>query len=189
MAEESQSGPQIIVAFQNYAPPFDAEKAVRRMLRDVPLKFLHGLHTIVLTNVSALSRKERDRKTWGRRRVALGETFGYYTQEWHGEPARITLLFDNVEKRWGRSWLRFGFTRDAVLADLLYHEIGHHIHRLHVPEYEGRENVAEKWSKKLWGKFLRHQYWYLMPLFYPLAWINGLGKTIAKQFRKSGAKP
>jgi hypothetical protein len=63
MPEEIHSGPQIVVAFQNYPPPFNAEKAVRRMLRDVPAKFLLGLHTIVLTNVSVLSRKERDRKT------------------------------------------------------------------------------------------------------------------------------
>jgi hypothetical protein len=27
--------PQIILAFQNYAPPFDAEKTIRRMLRIV----------------------------------------------------------------------------------------------------------------------------------------------------------
>jgi len=98
MAEEAQSGPLIIVAFQNYTPPFNAEKAVRRMLRDVPAKFLHGLHTIVLTNVSALSRKERDRKTCGRRRVALGETLGYYSQEWRGNPAHITILVDNLER-------------------------------------------------------------------------------------------
>jgi hypothetical protein len=76
MAEETQSGPRIIVGFQDYAPPYDAEKAVRRMLRDVPPKFLRGLHTIVLTNISALSREERGRKTWGRRRVSLGETLG-----------------------------------------------------------------------------------------------------------------
>jgi len=28
MAEESQAYPRIVVAFQNYAPPFDAEKAI-----------------------------------------------------------------------------------------------------------------------------------------------------------------
>src|SRR2546425_10554986 len=109
MAEEMHPGPEIIVAFQNYTPPFDAERAVRRMLRDVPPKFLRGLHTIVLTNVSALSRKERDRKTWGRRRVALGKALGYYSQEWRGEPAHITNLVDNLERGWGRGRARGGF--------------------------------------------------------------------------------
>lgn len=189
MDEEIQPSPQIVVAFQNYTPPFDAEKAVRRLLRIVAANFLWGLHTIVLTNVGALSHNEREQKGLGRRRAPLREGLGYYTRAWKGQPARITLLLDNVEKRWGRSWLRFGFVRDVVLADLFYHELGHHIHRLHVPEYEGRENVADKWSKKLWGKFLRHEYWYLLPLFYPFALVIRLGKKIAKQFRGIQTKP
>ncbi len=149
-----------------------------------------GLHAIVLTNMGSLSRKERDRRTRGRdRRIALGQALGYYTQAWKGEPARITLLLDNLEKQWGRSWLRFGLTRDTILSNLLFHELGHHIHQLHIPEHEGREKVADKWSKKLRGKFLRHQYWYLLPLFYPFERISRLGRKIAKQFRGIQAKP
>jgi hypothetical protein len=189
MAEETKSAPRIVVAFQDYIPPFDAEKTILRMLLTVPPKYLWGLHAIVITNVRSLSRKERDQRTRGRdRRIALGQALGYYTQAWKGEPARITLLLDNLEKQWGRSWLRFGFTRDTILSDLLFHELGHHIHRLHIPEYEGRENVADKWSKKLRGKFLRHQYWYVMPLIYPFVWITRLGKKIAKQFPRTQAK-
>jgi hypothetical protein len=188
-AEEKGSGLRIVVAFQNYKPPFDSEKVIRSMLVVVPANYLWGLHSIVLTNVQALPRYSRERKGGGRRRAPLRESLGYYTRTWKGEPARITLLIDNLEKHWGRSWLRFGFIRDILLAEVLFHEIGHHIHRLHIPEFDGPENVAEKWSKKLSGKFLRHQYWYVMPLFYPLVWINRLGKKIAKQFRGIQAKP
>ncbi len=184
MAEETQSGPQIIVAFQDYTPPFNAEKAIRRMLRCVPSKFLRGLHAIVLTNAGALSRKERDRKTWGRRRVALGEALGYYSQEWRGEPARITILADNLEKRRGRRWLRVGLIRDAALSEVLFHELGHHIHHIHRPEYEGKENVADKWSKRLTRKFMSGRYWYLLPLAAPIALIVGLGQDIAKLYRR-----
>src|SRR6266849_2764764 len=106
MAEEIQSGPQVVVAFQNYNPPFDAEKTIRRLLRIVSANYLWGLHAIVLTNMGALSRKEREEKGLGRRRVPLKESLGYYNREWKGQPARITLLLDNVEKQWGRSWLR-----------------------------------------------------------------------------------
>ncbi len=187
MAKESQSGPRIVLAFQNYTPPFDVEKAIGRMLRVVPPNYLRGLHSIVLTNVQALSREARERKGLGRRRVPLSESFGYYTRSWKGEPARITLLIDNLEKRWGRSWLRFGILRDVALTELFYHELGHHIHRLHVPEYEGRENVAEKWSKKLWAKFFQHQYWYLLPLFFPFAYVLRWGKKIAKRLRGLGS--
>lgn len=39
MSGETNSGPHIVLAFQDYAPPFDAEKAVRRMLRIVPTNY------------------------------------------------------------------------------------------------------------------------------------------------------
>jgi hypothetical protein len=167
--EGNQFGPQIVVAYQNYKPPFDSEKVIRAMLAIVPTRYLWGLHSIVLTNVQALPHESRIRKGAGRRRIPLGKALGYYTQAWKGEPARVTVLIDNLEKRWGRAWLRFGFIRDIVVAEVLYHEIGHHIHRLHIPEFEGPENVAEKWSKKLRGKFLRVHYWYLIPVISPLA--------------------
>jgi hypothetical protein len=154
------------------------------MLRIVPPKYLWGLHSVVLTNVDALSRKERDRKTWGRRRVSLGEALGYYNQEWRGEPAHITILIDNVEKRTGRKWLRAGFVRDMDLAEVFFHELGHHIHRVHKPKYEGREDVADKWSKKFTTKFLADRYWYLLPIAVPIALINGLAQDIAKLYRK-----
>jgi hypothetical protein len=184
VTEEPKSGPRIVEAFQNYKPPFNAEKAVRRMLRAIPPKFLLGLHAIVLTNVSALSRKDRDRKTWGRRRVSLGEALGYYSEAWKGQPAQVTLLLDNIEKRMGRTWWRIGIARDFLLSETFFHEIGHHIHRFHKPEYEGKENVADKWSRKLSGKFIRDRYWYLFPLAVPISLLIEVGKDMAKLYRK-----
>jgi len=183
MAEDSQSGPRIVLAFQNYTQPFDAEKAIRRMLRIVPPKYLWGLNSIVLTNVDALSHKERERKTWGRRRVTLGEALGYYTPEWSGGSAHITILMDNLEKRLGK-WQHFGFARDAAVAELLFHELGHHIHEVHKPKYEDKEDVADKWSKKFTIKFLRDRYWYLLPVAAPVALINALVGDIARRWRK-----
>src|SRR5882757_107851 len=129
MAEQMESMPRIVESLQAYTPPFDAKKAIHRMLGDTPPRLLDGLHSVVLTNSGALSRKERDRKTWGRRRVALGDTLGYYSQEWRGEPAHITILLDNLEKRMGRKWLRIALFRDLELSEVFFHELGHHIHR------------------------------------------------------------
>ena len=185
MTEVANTGPQIVVAFQNYAPPFDAEKAILRMLRIVPPNYLWGLPSIVLTNVQALSRKERDRKTWGRRHVALGETLGYYTPEWRGQPAHITILLDNLEMRMGRKWLRWGIVRDAELSRLFFHELGHHIHDVHKPQYENKEDVADKWSKKLRVKFLRQRYWYLVPVLFPMGRLLNWRDKMKKQSHKS----
>jgi hypothetical protein len=135
----------------------------------------------VPTNVAVLSRKERERKTWGRRQVKLGEALGYYSG-WKGEPARITILVDTFGKQLGRSWMRFGILRDLKLSDLFFHELGHHIHRVHRPEYEGKENVADQWSKKLSRKFIRIRYWYLIPVVAPIAGTIRLGRNIAKLY-------
>jgi len=83
----------------------------------------------------------------GRRRVALGDTLGHYRQEWRGEPAHITILLGNLEKRMGRKWLRIALFRDLELSEVFFHELGHHIHRVHRPGYKEREDVADKWSK------------------------------------------
>ena len=184
MGGETNSGPQIVVAFQGYTPPFDAEKAVRRMLRIVPTNYLWGLHNIVLTNTHALSRRERDRKTWGRRRVTLGQARGYYTAEWKREAAHITILIDNLERHMGRQWLRVGLVRDMELADVLFHELGHHIHRVHRPKYEEKEDVADKWRDKFARKFLQSRYWYLVPLAVPIVLVIDLSKWAAKLFRR-----
>jgi len=180
MTEETRLKPQLIEAFQGYSPSFEVAKAIRRMLRDVPPEFLHGLNSIVLTNVAALGQKERDRKTRGRgRRLGLGEAVGYYSKAWKGEPARITILVDNFEKQWKRPLLRVEFIRNLVFSSLLFHELGHHIHQIHRPEYERRENVADKWSMKLSNRYLRSRYWYLMPLIVPISLLFKLGKRVA----------
>jgi hypothetical protein len=187
MKEDTQPKPHIIEAFEGYTPSFDVTRAVRRMLRDVPPKFLHGLTSIVLTNVDALGRQERNRRTRGRgQRTTPGETLGYYSETWKGNPAHITILVDNFEKRWGRSWLRLGLIRDFAFSKLLFHELGHHIHRVHRPKHEGPENVADKWSKRLSGKYVRDRYWYLLPVAVPISLVLGIGKDIAKLFRRMG---
>jgi hypothetical protein len=94
------------------------------------------------------------------------------------------LLLDNIEKSMGRSWWRIGIARDFTLSEIFFHELGHHIHRVHKPEYEGKENVAEKWSRKLSGKFMRDRYWYLFPVALPISLLIGIGKDIARLFRK-----
>jgi hypothetical protein len=65
-----------------------------------------------------------------------------------------------------------------ALATVLYHEIGHHIHAVHKPVHEGRENVADKWKNWLCGRFLRRHYWYAMPLLFPVAAIFEWAKRL-----------
>jgi hypothetical protein len=67
------------------------------------------------------------------------------------------------------------------IGEVLYHEIGHHIHAEHRPVHDGKENVAEDWSRKLWRQFVRSHYWYLTPVLYVLALSL---KPIARRYKR-----
>jgi len=68
-----------------------------------------------------------------------------------------------------------------AFGEVLFHEIGHHMHRTRAPEFKEREDVADSWEKRLSRVFFRKRYWYLMPVVYllwPLFWLkNKLAKS------------
>ena len=45
--------------------------------------------------------------------------------------------------------------RDFLLAPVLFHEIGHHIHANFRPEFREREDVADSWQAKLERSYYR----------------------------------
>jgi len=59
------------------------------------------------------------------------------------------------------------FLRDIIFGQVLFHEIGHHIQHTIRPEYDEREDVADKWAGKLNANFVRKKYWYALPLLIP----------------------
>jgi hypothetical protein len=63
------------------------------------------------------------------------------------------------------------------VAQTLYHEIGHHIHYTIRPEYKEKEDVADRWSKKLTAKFLRRKYWYIIPIAKTIGFFTRLRAT------------
>ena len=187
MSTATPREPQIIEAFNGYDPSFPVTKLVRKMLRSVPPKFLGGLHAVVLTNAAALSRQQRKKRGLGTR-TPIEETLGYYSEVWMGEPARITLLLDNIEKQWPGWWWRIGFIRAMAVSRTFFHELGHHIHRVHRPKYEDREDVAKKYSRKLSSQFLLGRYWYLVPIAAPIALIVGLASDVKGLVRRLRAR-
>lgn len=176
--------PEVVENYRDLEPPAQVRKAVENLLKAVPQKYLAGLKTIVLTDQGALTRDQRRQKIWGRtRRYPLAESRGLYYEATNRNSATVWLFVDNTMRAWPRSLWKFPFLCYIELSEVLYHEIGHHIHAVHRPEYEGKENVAEDWSLKLWGRFLRRHYWYMMPLLYPLAKTFNLFKKIKRHFR------
>jgi hypothetical protein len=124
MAEsERPTQPQIFEAYRDYSPPYNAKRIIEMLLRYAPSEDLIGLHSIVLTNSSGLSRDERRQKTWSRnRKVRLSECLGWYSRATRSSVARITILVDNIVRCETKFTLRIGFMRSMSLASVLYHE-------------------------------------------------------------------
>jgi hypothetical protein len=160
---------EIKSAYLDYEPPFDVERAVRRMLDLTPPEHLAGLRTIVLRNAAGLNHERRRSKTLSRKRkVAIARCRGLYHQRWKGEPAWIEIFVDNVFRDCPRPLLWFSILRESYLGDIVFHELGHHVHFTKVPEHREREDVAEKWKKRLGRIYFRKRFWYLLPALIPL---------------------
>ena len=164
-------GPHIIEAYKNYSPPPQVLGIVGVLLKSVPPEHLTGLKTIVLTNCEALSHDQRRRKLWSRgRKAGMHRVLGSYHQAWKGDAAWIDLFVDQIVYRYTFPFMfRLPVLPYIPFSSVLYHEIGHHIHKTSRPEFNEREDVANRWRDKLNRSFLRRRYWYLMPVLFPLS--------------------
>ena len=158
--------------YKEYIPHPKIKKSIKRMISNVPQKRLLGIHVIILTNTKALNNKKRRQKTKSRKRkVALNKCLGWYIQKWDKNPAYIELLIDNIFENIPKWFYYSDFLVDIVLSSTVYHEIGHHIHYTQAPEFNEREDVAEKWKKKLSKKYFTRKYWYIVYPIKPIIYV------------------
>jgi hypothetical protein len=159
MAVEAHAVPEVREAYFAYTPPFDVAALVRDLLSYVPAEYLRGLKFVVLLNASGLSRRDRRRRipSQGKRYLA-GGCLGFYCHEHTGEPAHIGIHVDRVIQQAARLALRVSIYRDSLFAWILYHELGHHIHRVLHPEHREPENVANAWAERLRNALFQQKY-------------------------------
>jgi hypothetical protein len=157
------TSPQVIVTFVGYEPPFDVATTAQRILDSVPRKYLTGLGTVVLTNSGALPSKRRNNIIKARqRKVRTGAAAGLYHPAANGNRAWIEIFVDNTLRGWERGWwLRVPFIRESKLSDVLFHEIGHHIHYAVRPEYREKEDVADVWKVRLQRNYHQQRFAWL----------------------------
>lgn len=143
-----------------YKPPFDVTQIVERMVESVPPKYLVGLSEIVLTDHGDMPRKHRRSVTYSRnKKVRIMNTRGLYHPAWKGKRAWIEIFVDATLKHWEKGfWLKFPFLREAELGEVLFHEIGHHIHHSVRPEYREQEDVADVWKVRLHRNYARKRF-------------------------------
>ncbi len=164
--------PDIEERYAKYQPSFDVAKVVHDLMAPVPEKYLRGLRKVLLVDSGALSSRERRGRVRSRKRkVDLATVRGLYHHN-NGQPW-IEIRADQTIEQW-KTHIRGGFwlpiVRYLCIADVFYHELGHHIHRTIRPEFAEKEDVAEGWRKKLTASFIRKRYWYFLPILLAASW-------------------
>lgn len=169
---------RIVEAYRDYTPPLNVASLIRQLLDSVPERCLRGLDCVVLTNEAGLSKRERLPR--GSRRKRKGKVvFGRYRSRSRSGGSYIELRVDNIVAALKGWKLHIPFLRNFVFGHILFHEIGHHIHRLIRPEYKEKEGVANKWAGRLNVNFMRKKYWYATFLIRP-------GAKLYKSMRRNG---
>ncbi len=159
---------RITEAYRGYTPGVNAARIVRDLLDSVPDKYLHGLDSVVLTNESALPRRDRRGKIKSRKRKHdKSRILGRYHPRWRGEKAYIELRVDKIVTYMRGMPLWIPFLRNIGFGLVLFHELGHHIHHTVRPEHAEKEDVADSWAGKLTVNLIRKKYWYLIPIIKP----------------------
>ena len=150
---------KVVEQYHNYSPPIDVYGSVRLLLRFVPPEHLVGLHKVVLTNSEEVGKRIRGKILSERQRIKPADCAGLYST------GRVLLLIDQIFQQYPELFLLVPPFKTYVIAEILYHEIGHHIHRLEQPGYRAnREAVADQWKEQLLRGFLRQRYWYMAKL-------------------------
>jgi hypothetical protein len=138
-------------------------RSVERLIAGIPPEYLAGLEKIVLRDSSVLTPHEKKKRAQRPGQVLLGT---YHRGR--GETRSYIDLFateiaeDTGSLRWLSLWA------DLVVSRVLYHEIGHHIHRHIRPEHRDPETVASEWRRTLTRHYFRRRYWYLVPVVTPV---------------------
>jgi hypothetical protein len=154
--------------YKDFEPPRAALKAIKRFIHHTPEKYFAGLHSISLTNADALNRKLRRQKTKSRgKTVSLNNSSGWYVEKWNNEPAYIVLLIDKILDGYPLWALKINLIADVALSGTFFHELGHHVHKTRAPEHLEREDVADKWKRRLSRKFFWKKHWYFLVLIMP----------------------
>jgi len=135
-------------------------RSLQLLLRYVPHEHLTGLHQIVLTNSESLRGTVRGTLTSEKRRIRRSECQGLYGN------GRVLLIVDRIFLNVPEIFLLVPPFKTFLIGEVLYHEIGHHIHRIEEPGYrDDKEAVADEWKEELLQMFLSRRYWYLAGTF------------------------
>jgi hypothetical protein len=148
---------EVVEAYRDYTAPSGTRTTLQVLLETVRPELAAGLGHVVLTNAAALTgARKHERGFWRGKKIRHAtQARGLYHQFWHGQPAWVELFVDQTFQGAPAWLLRLHLVRLALLGPVLYHELGHHIHKTSHPEYAERETVADDWSRRLFQEHVR----------------------------------
>ncbi len=154
---------------------------VQRLLDSTPRRYLLGLGSIVVICVEELPKRERRRLAEDRR----GNILGRYHPATKGQVAWIELFADRMLYTPGTAWRRLPLLRDLFVGRVLFHEIGHHVHRAIEPTPIPSELAAEQWRRRLMKQAFGHRLGAARPLIWlALKITRAIRKLLARVRRQ-----
>ena len=156
--------------YRQYSAPPWVRPSVERLLSTLPPGYLAGLEALVLTDSSTIS-KGKTRRVNGRKYLAR-ECRGFYFPRTPERAAFITIAVDNVI--WHRMrGVPLDSLRDALLGEVVYHEVGHHLDVTLGAAARSGEAAADDWSSRLTEIHLRKMYPLTTRVLSAGAWLLG----------------
>jgi hypothetical protein len=142
---------------------FNLEKKINRLIDIIPKDHIIGLEKIVI--VDEIKNKK------------VRNAAGIYKKKHGLEPAYIEISVEAVYKKMPKILFYLPFIAKFTLADVLYHEIGHHYHYKykHGVNKRRKESFAENYRKDM----LKKAFWIWLIFLKPISpLIRYLSKTV-----------
>ena len=140
-AKRLPSKVKIVEQYYDYRPAVRVYGSVEVLLRYVPEEHLESLRTITITNSAYMGKALKGKFTQEKRRFRASDCRGMC---WGGE---IWLSLDNICDI--ELLLIIPPIRTFLLGEVLYHEIGHHIHAMQQPGFKkDKEAFADEWRDR-----------------------------------------
>ncbi len=162
---------RIVEDYKDYRPPSGIRRTIERLLSTLPDRYHSGLESVVLTNAAAVGPGKTDRI--GNRKYYRRDCRGFYHSRRESGKPWIEIIVDNVIADTPLAAIKVPPIREIMFAETLFHEVGHHLNATVGSLARGGESAAEKWCRRLTRHYFRNQYWYLMPLLWPVQMLFG----------------
>ncbi|MGV7222683.1 MAG: hypothetical protein ACQ9MH_14290 [Nitrospinales bacterium] len=152
--------------------PLNIEKVIRELLGHIPAKHTIGLSEIIVKDIFYKDYENCNGL--------------YYAKTKKGRPAKIELAIETIY--WPRPFVYalIPFVRKYLIANTLYHEIGHHRMRMDhgIPKKE-KENYADNYSKKYIVKAFFKTLYFLRQLKELILWPKKFMRKLFSQQKGS----